>query len=87
MIGMVGLHMEKIRKLPHPPEDDIYQVRYGDNGGDHYEGEMRFQKVPYRIDSAMYGDKKFPIHWDRESWDDYYVYAWKKKLTGERIDG
>lgn len=72
--------------LPHPSENGIYEVRYGCNGGDHFEGEMRFQKVPYRIESTMYSDKKHPIHWDKESWDDYYVYAWKKKITGERIE-
>lgn len=65
--------------MPNPDESVLYHVRYGDNGGDLHEGEMHFHVDPIRFDCGFSGTKRIPIHWQEESWDDIYVYAWKKK--------
>lgn len=77
--------IDENKKLRDPEENGTYLVRYINNGGDCFEGLMKFSKEPLRIETGYFGNK-IPIYWSETSWDDNCVYAWKEKLTGERID-
>lgn len=67
--GWIDLRKED--KLPE--KDGIYKVRYFTNGGDFFEGMMRFTRDPIRYEN----DGKCAIHWDSSHYDDNVVYAWK----------
>ena len=60
-----------------PKNSGIYLCRYCDNSGDCHEEEMKFSLTPFRIDKTIYG-RDLPIHWEKESWDDNTVYAFKE---------
>jgi len=73
-IRMSGQNSPRNDERNNPKESGRYLVRYFCNGGDKHENEMNFSVTPYRIDAGGY--RPFPIHWERESRDDYHVYAW-----------
>lgn len=65
--------------IKHPPKDGIYLVRKQSTCGDRYEDEESFSVNPIRYENGGYLQSfEYPVHWEKESWDDDSIYAWKE---------